>query len=312
MKKTKIIIPSLGLLLLSTAASVSGTVAWFSANSSVKVSGMQVTTKVSGNLLIAEDNASDDYYSTANLTQGRVGVLEPVSSINGSSFFYTVDKIKGTGESTNVADPANHSAFYAYNEATAQAHTAAGKTAYDAAFNTAYGVTAAVTTSNVLYGYIDYAFYVKATSSADGQKVVISKLNLLYNGAALDTETATTPEQDLAWRVALFSQPVAKETNSATDGTLVSVYKHTSAAYFNNEAVSAADTTLNAAAEIGTIANKGDTQRYKVVVRLWLEGNDTTCNNDTYAELTEAYTLGLKCELGGTAITSLGSDLTAY
>ena len=32
MKKSKIIVPALGLLLLSTAASVSGTVAWFTAN----------------------------------------------------------------------------------------------------------------------------------------------------------------------------------------------------------------------------------------------------------------------------------------
>ena len=54
MKKTKIIIPALGMLLLSTAASVSGTVAWFSMNASVTVTGMTVTTKVSSNLQIAE------------------------------------------------------------------------------------------------------------------------------------------------------------------------------------------------------------------------------------------------------------------
>ena len=45
MKKTKIIIPALGLLLLSTAASVTGTVAWFAANATVSATGMQVTAK---------------------------------------------------------------------------------------------------------------------------------------------------------------------------------------------------------------------------------------------------------------------------
>ena len=45
MKKTKIIIPSLGLLLLSTAASITGTVAWFAANASVTATGMQVKAK---------------------------------------------------------------------------------------------------------------------------------------------------------------------------------------------------------------------------------------------------------------------------
>ena len=42
MKKTKVIIPALGILLLSTAASVTGTVAWFSSNASVSATGMSV------------------------------------------------------------------------------------------------------------------------------------------------------------------------------------------------------------------------------------------------------------------------------
>ena len=45
MKKTKVIIPALGLLLLSTAASVTGTVAWFSMNGEVTANGMAVTAK---------------------------------------------------------------------------------------------------------------------------------------------------------------------------------------------------------------------------------------------------------------------------
>ena len=45
MKKTKIIIPAMGLLLLSTAASVTGTVAWFAANATVTATGMSVTAK---------------------------------------------------------------------------------------------------------------------------------------------------------------------------------------------------------------------------------------------------------------------------
>lgn len=42
MKKAKIIIPALGMLLLSTAASITGTVAWFSMNTTVSATGMQV------------------------------------------------------------------------------------------------------------------------------------------------------------------------------------------------------------------------------------------------------------------------------
>ena len=52
MKKTKIVIPALGLLLLSTAASVTGTVAWFSANATVTASSLVVKASVDANLFI--------------------------------------------------------------------------------------------------------------------------------------------------------------------------------------------------------------------------------------------------------------------
>ena len=46
MKKTKIIIPAIGMLLLSTAASITGTVAWFSMNTTVTATGMTIKAKV--------------------------------------------------------------------------------------------------------------------------------------------------------------------------------------------------------------------------------------------------------------------------
>ena len=42
MKKTKILVPALGMLLLSTAASVTGTVEWFAANAQVTANGMAI------------------------------------------------------------------------------------------------------------------------------------------------------------------------------------------------------------------------------------------------------------------------------
>ena len=52
MKKTKIIIPALGLLLLSTAASVTGTVAWFASQATVTATGMSVTAKADSAFLL--------------------------------------------------------------------------------------------------------------------------------------------------------------------------------------------------------------------------------------------------------------------
>ncbi len=53
MKKTKVIIPALGILLLSTAASVTGTVAWFSMNSDVTASSMSVKAVAESGIAIA-------------------------------------------------------------------------------------------------------------------------------------------------------------------------------------------------------------------------------------------------------------------
>ena len=55
MKKTKVIIPALGILLLSTAASVTGTVAWFSSNASVSATGMSVKARTDEALVIGKD-----------------------------------------------------------------------------------------------------------------------------------------------------------------------------------------------------------------------------------------------------------------
>ena len=52
MKKTKVIIPALGLLLLSTAASVTGTVAWFAANANVTATGMAIKAKTDSEFLV--------------------------------------------------------------------------------------------------------------------------------------------------------------------------------------------------------------------------------------------------------------------
>lgn len=55
MKKSKILAPALAILCLSTAASVTGTVAWFAANNTVSATGMLVQTDRPSSLAISED-----------------------------------------------------------------------------------------------------------------------------------------------------------------------------------------------------------------------------------------------------------------
>ena len=270
MKKTKVIIPALGLLVLSTAASVTGTVAWFSANNKVTVNGMAVSTKVKGNLLIASSNTNDEGYSSDNFVSNTSsGILEPVSSIDGLSFYYTKEKVGGNGSTT---------------DATLEEYTTQSD------FETYYNITGAD-------AYKDYTFYLKTTSDVANQKVIISRFNLLYNGAAIGTEKA--------WRAAVFAQKVNEGAAGAAlaVGQLKTIVAPASAAYFtpNNAwdttTAKATVTSLSSVATLDTIQNIGTTQRYYVVVRMFLEGEDTTCKNDTFALLNEEYTLNLECEL---------------
>lgn len=58
MKKSKIIIPALAMLVMSTAATVTGTVAWFSMNKTVNAEGMLVRANGSGSIVISKYLAS--------------------------------------------------------------------------------------------------------------------------------------------------------------------------------------------------------------------------------------------------------------
>ena len=314
MKKTlKKLIPTIVMVLVAASMVGTSTFAWFSMNSKVTVTGMTVSTKLSNNLLISETNANDGTYVRA-LNQSRVALLEPASTVDGLSFWFTeVTNVKGTGEA--IAE----NKYYEYSETTAQEHTAAGKTAYDADFNSNY-LIGTVSTSNVAYAYIDYVFYLKGTNATnEAQYIYVNKCNLLYNGAAVT---------DKAWRVAFFVQN-AVENNTTPAGALQDgdrkiILAPDSAAYFTSgKAVSAnaapsenvknygtfiddSDASTDVRAKLKSVAANA-TDRIKVTVRLWLEGEDTTCKNDTYASLTSNWQLDLGFTLDGNADEDTGA-----
>jgi hypothetical protein len=313
--KTLRILMAVLCLMMAIGIATGSTFAWFSMNNKVLVTGMTVTTKVNNNLLIAPVDSSDandgnnegDYLISLN--QVREGILEPVSTIDGVSFWYTsTSNVEGSGDAkTNV--------YTEYDEDTAHADASANKTHYDDDFNANYGFSAP---TEIAYGYIDYSFYLKGTSAETvTRKIYMDKCNLLYDGS--------TPT-DKAFRVAVFSQSASANTAQTTaisDSDLVAILKFSDAGYFTsnygiseNDAPSTEVTSLNSPVVIGD-ATVGSSVYYKVTVRLWLEGEDTTCNNDTFASLTSDWTLDLSFTLGdsGTddanAVSQLGGIAVA-
>ena len=90
MKKSKILVPAVALLALGVAASATGTVAWFAANTQVGAGGMSVNATVSKNLVIT-NSAKTTWAATANATTTDTLTLNPVSNaVKGAPSFFKI------------------------------------------------------------------------------------------------------------------------------------------------------------------------------------------------------------------------------
>lgn len=342
------LLPAAGSLLISAAMLSTSTYAWFTMSKEVQVTGMEVKTTVGSNLLISTDNM-DANYTSQTLSQTRKALLEPTSTINGvtGTYYYTVNA-KANGDA--VVDVYEQ---YAEDAATAVQNATAGKPNYDIDFNNAYklGASGVFTASNIAmtdevngaaYGYIDYTFYLKATSngtaSTNNQELRMTKCDLDYAGGALDADgdVGKVNGPDRAWRVAVFAQDITAtkpgtgrvDTDVAASASnqkgLLSI---DGAAYqtvtsSKNQAVTSGtalgDVVNNGSSGVilDTITTNNASKYYKVTVRLWLEGEDTTCTSETYAALTNKYKLDLAFELadgaaGGVADTAAVTNITS-
>lgn len=319
-KNTAKILMAVLCLMMAIGIATGSTFAWFSLNNRVTVTGMTVTTKVGNSLQIAADELSStaklaDSNFSNGINQPVVGLLEPASTTDGKAFFYnSTANVKANGDA--IADT-----YLAY--ATTGLAAATDSTTYGNKFSENYMIsktaaTAATGTKNIAEGYVDYVFQLKATNTlGNGTALKMTKLNLLYNDAA---SSADENKDVKAFRVAVFVEDITAGTATAAPGTLKTILAYSGAAYqtLDNEdkgcAISAVDAAPTTVSNFGTAATldtftQNETKYYKVVVRMWLEGEDTTCNNETFMSLTSAWTLDLAIELGGanSAVTSIGS-----
>lgn len=287
---------------------------------------MEVKTKVGSNLLISTTNQDADYTSQT-LSQTRKALLEPSSTINGvtGTYYYTVNA-KANGDA--VVD---EYVLYAESASPAVKNDTAGKPNYDKEFNKAYklGADGVFTSSDIAmtdsilgaaYGYIDYTFYLKATSngtaSTTAQQLRLTQCDLDYNDGALASSgtIGKINGPDRAWRVAVFASDitstaagtgrVATDVAATADNQkgLISISgaaNQTPGKAVNSTTAATGDVVNNGSTGvvIDSITTNNATKYYKVTVRLWLEGEDTTCTSETYAALTNKYNLDLAFEL---------------
>ena len=96
MKKTKVIIPALGILLLSTAASVTGTVAWFSQNQNVYANDIKVKAKAETGLVISKTAANSGFDSEVSFSTDEVKALFPTSTSDFVTWYHNNSKDPST------------------------------------------------------------------------------------------------------------------------------------------------------------------------------------------------------------------------
>ena len=291
----KKLMPAAMMLAVSASMLGTSTYAWFTMNREVTVTGMQVNTTVGSNLMIAKTTTdattalTDADFKTSDVDI-LSALLEPVSTINGEDFFYT-DTANVDGRGDAMADT-----YIEYDPSDTSD------------FNSKYETTGAI-------GYKDYAFQLKANNTTNNPAYInVTGLDLVY-GAAAETEHA--------YRAAMFVEDIGTSLGATTGdvGTLKTIlaptgtasgYYFTSGSAVKDEDELASVSSLSTAANIATVS-ANSTHYYKVVVRLWLEGEDQTCNNSVFNTLKDKWALSLKINMqdatGG--VTAINRTATA-
>ena len=191
MKKSKILVPALAMLVMSTAATVTGTVAWFSANNVVNASGMKVKASTSDSLVIADDT--------------------PVG---------TATSVAYTSAVTTIKDSTHDSTWGTYTNGL---KTLASRTSTDAATGVEGGsdsfVAAANDSASSTYYYVDYVAYIASAGTAMTGKT----LSFSYDAttvtaakAAVSANTDGSRDTIMAITTDIYVQSVATKGTAST------------------------------------------------------------------------------------------------
>ena len=315
----KKLIPAICMLLIAMTMLGASTYAWFSMNAKVTVTGMEVYTKVPSNLYVSpvdgeNGKTNTDFTTTvgSNFATQEISIfektlLEPVSTIDGINFYFTdTSKVKADG------DTFDEKHFTLYSAETSDA------------FNTAYNTVKASP-------YVDYVIMLQATNTTTSvQTVDLTNVNLTYGGNNGVNATKSFRTAIFVQDVDIDGNPVIGDANvdgnpvidtltgNRTTPTLLSILiPSNSDGYFTpNNAVSSIDSLseVNQLSESVTIGNVNidETKYFKVTVRLWIEGEDRVCNNNTFANLNESWALDLSFEFNGEATSEITQTFSTF
>ena len=231
MKKSKIIVPALGILVLSTAASITGTVAWFTAANSVEVNGFRMKAEAEEGIVIANESHSDATHWNLVATASHTGVVSTVQQ----SFVPT------STAGVKAGDPENINWFHANSGQFDNAEAGQADNKYSThrigATHTTDGTPYAITESDGIGSttvgssakniYLKNTFYIQSSLSAiSGQDIFLENLAVTGNSSSPDLDKALRLMVVCGNQVTIFGcltgYTASYKAGGATSGTAVS------------------------------------------------------------------------------------------
>lgn len=273
MKNTRKLIPALAMLLVSAVMMSTASFAWFTMNSTVEATGMQVTAVAPASLWISQDGNA--WSSSINLADSNMAdQLVPVRPKNGD---------------TETQTEWDAWVFEKLDSASAQKVTSTGAAPADAVYE------AAVSEDNKNYFFMD-AIKIKL----DGQDTYTAPVNVAVAVSSDDAADIT----DGIWRalrvaVVTEDEVLVFQFDNDADGA-------TEADDKINYSVTAgqAATKYTDAQNLGTFEAGGAVK--DVVVYAWFDGADSDCINAN-AYTCDNFRIDLKFTLGNNAVEE-GND----
>ncbi len=291
------LIPALAMLLIATTLVSTATFAWFSMNTQVSATNMQVRAVAEKGLLINEINTySDtnwDEVATANQTANDSAVLlYPASTADGATWYHAASK--KSNDAASAASGAKSGLLIGNYEDLAARNDNTGLVNITAMTSTATAGTAAAketkgdtATSEAGY-YVHYTYYLKSAGAAIGLGTNAGDMNVRIKSVTATTiadplSNNGTPANSAALDPAIR---VGIKLNSAF--YIYAPVTGYTATYYVAAGTTATTPTAGSTAtntDLATLPSTG-TNGTPVDVFIWYEGEDAACKSDNATAVT--------------------------
>lgn len=291
MKKTKIIVPALGMLLLSTAASVTGTVAWFAMNTEVTATGMKVRAKAEEGLLINEVAAATDPHwdDEATAAQTTATELYPTSTANGTDWFHAASKLENDAAQGNASTD-NSNLVSGYEQLSLTSLTGSGiGAAASAGANAQRDVFGKAAADKVGY-YVQYTYYIKSSGATnkitlknEATNQVVRITEVTADGSSVSTDLNKALRVGVKLKNEFYIYNPLGGTSSYYVGT-----EHTAVTTKASDTITTTDLgELPASTSDGAPVN----------IFIWYEGEDANCRSTNIKATLDALSVTVKFDL---------------